>query len=517
MWRQLTIGLALVLGIAGCGGGSGSADDDTLDIATPPVTPTPNPPPVGTALDEELRELIALRELTGDPAAGRDLPSIDDPLAQLGKKLFFTKALGGEFDSACVSCHHPVLGGSDALSLSVGVGSLDPDVLGLGRRTFDSLPNVPRNAPTTFNIGLWDAGLFMDSRVASLGGEFGQNGAASGISTPDSGLNVIDLNAGANLVEAQARFPVTSVEEMRGALVAGESGDAVRQHLAARLGNYSFATGEIGVASWLREFRMAFMSAESAENLITYDNIAAAIAAYERSQVFVDTPWRAYVEGDNGAISDEAKEGAVLFYTEADDDGAACFRCHSGDLFTDEAHHTVAAPQFGPGKAADGSDLGRALITGAAQDRFRFRTPSLLNIEVTGPYMHSGAYETLQQVVQHYDNTNNVVDDFFDDGGWCQLDQFQDVNDCENLYPQSRQHTEDALDKIAAERRADDPDALPNINLNNNERAQLVAFLETLTDPCVLSRTCLQPWIAEPGEAPDSHQLNALDGNGNAF
>lgn len=500
-----------------CGDG-GDAPAAGINNQGPPPPVAPQNPPVQGNLDAELRALIQQQGLTGDPATNRDLPDISDPLAQLGKKLFFTKALGGEFDSACVTCHHPVMGGADALSLSFGVGALAPDLLGPGRGDATGVPNVPRNAPTTFNIGMWDSELFLDGRVASLGGEFGQNGAASGISTPDSGLNVIDINAGANLATAQARFPVTSIEEMRGSLESGQSNDVLRAHLAARLGGYGVGVGELANADWLVEFQTAFASAGNAETLITFGNIALAIGAYERSQIFVDNPWREYVRGNNNAISNQAKQGAILFLTEANNGGGGCAECHSGDLFTDEEHHAIGTPQFGPGKGnLNDSDFGRENITANATDRFRFRTPSLLNIVETAPYMHTGAYESLQDVLRHYDNPNNTVDDFFDDGAWCQLEQFEIVANCADLYPNARQNSNEALNKIQTERSQNDPAALPDINLNNNEQNAIVAFLQTLTDPCVTSRACLAPWIPAANEAVDEHQLNAVDISGSTL
>ncbi len=466
-------------------------------------------------VDTQLRGLIVDNELTGDASTGRSLPGIDDPLAKLGMTLFFTKSLGGEFDTACVSCHHPALGGSDGLSLSVGIGAIDPNLLGIGRGDASGVPNVPRNAPTTFNVGLWDGSLFWDSRVESLGREAGQNGAASGISTPDSGPNALDVNAGSDLAVAQARFPVTSVEEMRGELEHGGDNDAIRAHLAARLGDYGAGRGELSGATWLEEFRTAFSSSASAEVLITYDNIAAALGAYERSQVFVDNPWRAYVRGDDSAISDAAKRGAILFFTNADEQGGGCVQCHSGDLFSDEQHHTIAAPQFGPGKGnRNDHDFGRENISGNASDRFRFRTPSLLNVEVTGPYTHTGAYETLRVVVDHHHNPNNSVAAFFAAGGWCSLPQFQTVENCEALYPDAEQNSQLALDKVASERRQGDAAALPNIDLNAAEKDQIVEFLRTLTDPCVTDRRCLDAWIPTEADAADAHQLVAVDENG---
>ena len=142
-------------------------NDNEEEIITPP-------PVVSEAT--KAREAIAGLGLTGDPSIGRVLPSIDDPKAQLGMKLFFTKALGGDMDSACVTCHHPTLGGGDDLSLSIGVDGVQDDLLGPGRihspsgEHFDGGPTVPRNAPTTFNLAMYDKSIFHDGRIESIGG-----------------------------------------------------------------------------------------------------------------------------------------------------------------------------------------------------------------------------------------------------------------------------------------------------------------------------------------------------------
>ena len=91
-------------------------------------------------------------------------------------------------------------------------------------------------------------------------------------------------------------------------------------------------------------------------------------------------------------------------------------------------HHVIAFPQIGPGKGdgrtdSEGNteDFGRERETAQRNDRYRFRTASLLNIEVSAPYGHAGAYQSLDQVLRHYDNPRNSVDDYFDDtkmAGW---------------------------------------------------------------------------------------------------
>lgn len=472
-----------------------------------------------TEFDISLQSLISAKNLDRSALTNRDIPSIDSPLANLGKKLFFSQSLGGDFDSACASCHHPMLGGADELSLPVGVESINPQVLGHGRENSTGIPVVPRNSPTVFNVALLDNGLFWDSRIESLGKETGQNGAASGISTPDSGFGIADSNAGSNLVTAQARFPVTSDDEMKTAdFENGSSTDVIRQHLAARLGDYDEGAGELSRNQWLSEFQTAFDSDADSEVLVTFENTVEAIGEYERSMVFINSPWRNYLDGDITALTEQQKQGALLFFSGPQEGGTGCSACHSGPLLSDEEHNNVAFPQIGVGKG-DGNngddDFGREGVTGDAQDRYNFRTPSLLNIAVTAPYGHAGTFDSLERVVRHYDNPSRSIDDYADDSEWCQLAQFDNIANCTGLYPNVRSNGELALDKLSEERQ-NETSSLPNINLNNDEIDQLVAFLNSLTDPCVESRECLEPWIAdEATDNPDDQVLIATDINGN--
>jgi|TARA_B110000483_G_scaffold216241_1_gene267571 cytochrome c peroxidase len=504
--------------LVACGGGSSNLaatpPAPALDPAPQPdPQPDPEPNPILEDIDLQLQAIILEQGLTGSPETGRNLPSINDPLPQLGKMLFFSKSLGGDMDAACASCHHPLLGGADELSLAVGVGALNPDLLGPGRADSDALPDVPRNSPTVFNIGLWDHGLFWDSKVESLNPTALVNGADGGISTPHTAFNVTDVNAGANLPSAQVRFPVISDAEMKGAVFeSGSTGDAIRTKLTERIGGYGSGGGELATNTWTNEFQTALNSTQDATQLINFESIAFAIGEYERSMLFVNNPWFNYIQGDTDALSNQQKDGAVLFYSSADEGGGGCSNCHSGDLFSDELFHVVAFPQFGPGKGAGATgdgDFARESISGDRDDRFAFRTPSLLNIEVTPPYGHTGAYDSLDEVLNHYDNPNNNVGNFFDDEELCDLVQFQDVPDCVNLYPNGEANSEDALDELQAERRAG-TSLFDNTNMNNQEERDVVAFLRALTDPCVLNDACLAPWIADTlSTGPDGNQLNA--------
>jgi len=477
------------------------------------------PPPAGPSQADKVRTAISGLGLTGDPSTGRDLPSITDAKAQLGMKLFFTKALGGDRDSACVTCHHPTLGGGDDLALPIGVDAETPDLLGPGRfhsiagDHFDGGPTVPRNAPTTFNLGMWDSVLFHDGRVESISGAANQMGAdEQGIRTPDSGFGVADAQvaSGLTLAAAQARFPVTSPEEMKNfGNFDGISNAEVRTNLEQIIGdNGSPLGGLLAVNQWLVEFQDGFVSPTgTAEELITFTNISDAIADYENSQVFVDTAWKAFVEGDDNAISSAAKVGAQLFFNSVADGGANCASCHSGDFFTDEGFHVVAMPQIGRGKGngPNGTDdFGRFRESGETVDMYAFRTPSLLNTSATGPWGHAGGYSTLTETVKHHLNPQMALDNY----DFLQIDpNIQAVDMKEN--------TQLAVDQIVANRAAGIT-SIEDVSLDDAQVKFLVEFLLTLTDPCVEDRVCIGQWVPDASDTnPDALRINAIDENGN--
>jgi cytochrome c peroxidase len=477
--------MAFTVAVTACSGGAGGED-----------------------LDAQLRGVIDAHGLAGDPSIGRDLPNIEDPLAQLGMMLFYTKGLGGQQDSACVTCHHPMLGGGDGLPMSIGVGAEDPDLLGPGR-IHPGGPLVPRNAPTTFNSGMWDAVMFHDGRVESLGKTPLLNGDDGyGIRTPDRPLGYPDVNAGPNLAAAQSMFPVVSEEEMRGfdfGTEIGNTGEAlngrVRDLLAQIIGGYGEGGGGLSPNGWPTEFRTALGSDAPVDELITYSSIALALGEYERSQVFVDTPWRTYVAGNDDAMDEEEKHGALLFFGEA-----ACSTCHVGDFFTDEKFHVNAIPQIGIGKDSGmygDDDWGRYLETGRSEDRYAFRTPTLLNVEVTGPYGHGGAYPTLEGIVRHHLEPQKAIEEY----------DFGAVDPSIRVANAER-YTQAALEQLH-ENRSNGIYSVRNVDLTDDQIGQIVAFLLTLTDPCVRSRECLAPWIPDDSISdPDNLRLNAVNAAG---
>ncbi len=432
-------------------------------------------------IDNQLTTIIKFHGLTGTPTSNHEIPNIDSPKAQLGMKLFYSKTLGGDNTTACASCHHPMLGGGDNLSLSIGVNSKNPDIMGIHRELKDDdQARVPRNAPTTFNVTFWKRVLFHDMRIEKIN--------KIGITTPDVPYPSVDPLAGSTLVQAQARFPITSSNEMRGKYMNTSFNQTTRRALAKRLEK-----------NWLEEFRKGFDYADGkANDLITEQNFSEAIAEYERSQVFINTPWKNYIEGDKDALSTSAKKGALLFYTSQKKGGAGCVQCHSGDFFTDELAYNTAMPQIGAGKdngVTKSNDYGCNLVTKKEEDKFRFRTPSLINVEVTGPWGHDGAYTSLEAVTRHMLSPKKSAKTYDPSQLIQQNIALKDL----------KENTQEALDA--------EVHISPKPVINENDVTDLVNFMKALTDPCVKDRACLSKWMPSANDNdPDGRTLHALNG-----
>jgi cytochrome c peroxidase len=502
------------------------------------------PPPNNNLenVEERLQTLITEREIAPAESQALNLPHITDAKAQLGKQLFFAKNLGGEQSSACASCHHPMLGGGDDISLSVGVAAVNEleqsshDLLGLGRfngNALNNLPTVPRNSPTIFNLGFNNRGLFWDSRV-----ETRRNGA---ILTPDSPVDDLgrrlsdpNLPQDATLAAAQARFPVTSPDEMRGDFSADADNQALRSALTARFNN---SDSEF-TSNWPNAFSQAFGDDE-----VSFNRISDAIGEYERSMVFINNPWQNYLNGDENALTPEQKSGAILFFGGQREGSVGCSGCHSGPTFSSNRHQLVAYPQFGPGKGNDSgsetsTDFGRENITHNEADRYHFRAPTLLNIAVTAPYGHAGAYQTLEEVIEHYNDPETAINRLFaaqnglaltdDNAPFCRLPQIQELmqksnQSCQNLYPDAYENSMAVVSHLQ-QALADEVDARaplrPRRNFSSEQVTHLAAFLRALTDPCVENRACLAPWIIDENDKasfPDPLPLIAHDKNNTAL
>jgi cytochrome c peroxidase len=122
---------------------------------------------------------------------------------------------------------------------------------------------------------------------------------------------------------------------------------------------------------------------------VTDDTIVAAIATFERTVVASYAPFDKWIDGDESAISDSAKRGFMLFTGKA-----MCSQCHSGWEFTDNKFHDIGTTT---------TDIGRAKIEpDNPLAMYAFKTPTLRDTAQRAPYMHSGKFATLKDVIDHY-------------------------------------------------------------------------------------------------------------------
>jgi cytochrome c peroxidase len=318
---------------------------------------------LSSALESQGQGQTPFSALPLSVTAPADNPITADKVA-LGRLLFWDPILSGNRDVACASCHHPRSGYAEDRDLSIGVNGV-----GFGsRRRFqspNSIPFVKRNSPTMLNVGFAGANkagayapagapMFWDMRVTSL--------------------------------ESQALEPIKSFEEMRGDTYPE---DKAVETVVARL-------------NAIPEYRALFAKAFATENAVTDANLGKALAAFGRSLVANNSPFDRYMRGDRNAMTAGQIEGMRRF------ERVGCSECHNGPMFSDYKLHVLGVPD---NRKLANSDNGipdngkRAYSDGGISDTpYAFRTASLRNLRYTAPYMHSGVFATLLDVLEFYDD-----------------------------------------------------------------------------------------------------------------
>jgi len=386
---------------------------------------------------------------------------------QLGKLLFFDKILSGNQNISCATCHHPLTATGDGFSLSIGEGgaglSLTRD---MGHGNNAVVERVPRNAPPIFNLGAMEfTTLFADGRAAVDANQ------PSGFLSPAGD----DLPQGLdNVLAVQAMFPVQSTTEMAGQASENSiANETISGNLAGPDGVWAQLAKRLqAIPEYVELFKTAFPEIKQAED-ITYVQAANAIAAFEAGAWrCTNSAFDQYMRGDTDAASPKAIRGGILFYGEA-----GCVNCHSGKFQTDHQFHAIGIPQIGPGKGdnlpgyTDGhDDFGRERVTKKPEDRFKFRTPSLRQVVMTGPWGHDGAYNDLEAMVRHHLNAVESLNSY---------DTKQAI-----LCPRPDLDAIDFLVHNDTTRRQAIANAveISPINLTDEQISDLIAFLHALTD-----------------------------------
>ncbi|MEZ5878840.1 MAG: cytochrome c peroxidase [Tepidamorphaceae bacterium] len=294
-------------------------------------------------------------------------PEQVETLEALGERLFFDVNLSANRTQACATCHNPDFGFSDPR----GMASLGDDGTSLGDR------NAPTATYAAFTPefhrtpeGKWAGGQFLDGRASRL--------------------------------EDQAGGPPLNPAEMgmpdKAAVVARLREDPVYKAVFPRL----FEDGVL----------------DDPEQ--GYAAMTQAIAAFERTDTFspFDSKYDRFLRGE-AKLTEQEELGRVLFFSQQ---FTNCNQCHQlgksaidpRETFTDYSYHNIGVPEnvalrAQNGVAAGTVDDGLAAnphVDGDAKARGKYRTPTLRNVAVTGPYMHNGVFEDLRTVILFYNQYN---------------------------------------------------------------------------------------------------------------
>lgn len=328
---------------------------------------------------DAVKEVYGLESCT-KPTKGRNFA--------LGNFFFESNLLAGDNDIKCRDCHLDEKGLGDGLPIAVGVGGEGHSDYRLANGT-GAL--VQRNAMPLFDrteqgyqTFFWDGKV--DQRNGEIFSPFGHN-IASGFNSP---------------LAVAATLPLTERDEFLGQLSMKASND-LQQAVGNKLYQKRFDALSSALAARLKtstEFLEILERSGYQENEIDLVLIGNSIADFiEHEFSCHETKWRQYLAGNNGALSLEEKEGAVLFFGKA-----RCASCHQPPLFTDFQFHGIGVPQgdFGPNPRV--RDIGRANVTNKTEDLYKFKTPPLIKVSETGPYGHNGRFDDLESVVLHHVN-----------------------------------------------------------------------------------------------------------------
>ncbi len=388
-----------------------------------------------------------------------DFPAQNEKQVKLGQLLFYDKILSGNKNISCATCHHPKHFSADGLSLGIGEGGtgIGPERLA-GEGATRIKRRIPRHAPALWNLGAHDVNtLFHDGRL-SLSDDYGNGFNSPAAERLPAGLS--------GLLAAQALLPLASRFEMAG----DPEENSVARAAYDRIDHvWPIITQRVqATPGYEIHFVEAFEHVNKAGDISIVD-IANALAAFQSVEwQSYDSRFDEYIAGNSDALNQTETEGMQLFYGEA-----SCSECHSGKLFTDQQFHALKLPVFGPGRTRAHDpiprDTGRLSESDALEDSYRFRTPSLRNVELTSPYGHNGAYHSLEKMIRHHldpdaaNATWTIADATLPDIDWINHTDFIVTQDKREMA--RYQHYSDVQQRVLSDVQVD----------------SLIAFLQTLT------------------------------------
>jgi len=494
----------MVMLVVGCSDGSGGSS--------------------GGSVGKQARKAALDQGLTGSPKLTEpnltpEQIEIREERRELGRNLFFDKIVSGVEQTSCGTCHHAAFQFGDGRNIARGVfceltptfeqiichdapaPGEDGNVVGPER----SSPLNSRNSPLLINAALFPAQMW--------------NGRFHFVDNSSKDVNQCDPSLGfefpapervmltRSILTAQAHIPVTEAVEMTGDFPHFGEPFEDRDEL-----NPEIRDGVGFIVSESAGYRPLFESAYPKNHPelklfsgdpeigpgedIPYLAIADAIGHFLESLIMTDSPWDHFLLGDDDAISETAKRGALTFFGEG-----KCSSCHSGDLFSDFENYNIGVPQVGPGTSQFDSDpmyegletwdFGLEEITIHRLDRFKFRTPPLRGVALSSPYMHNGAYRTLEDAIRHHTDPAAAYANY--DISQIEPDM-QAVDGLKPMAPVFERRNPVVLGY--------GPDQTA-ITLTETQIDELVAFLITLTDPRMKDTDDLAPQTVPSGLAVD--------------
>ncbi len=287
---------------------------------------------------------------------------------ELGRQLFFDKALSEPNGQSCTVCHAPKTAFSDPNHAIVSEGMIDGAFVA---RNAQSLAYVSFIPPRSFDdeSGRWKGGLFWDGRSDQL--------------------------------EHQLAGPLFNPAEMNNQ-------------------DTSMLVSELLKAPYYKLYKKLYGKIKNEKAAYSY--ICEALSAFERSDFFNEFSSKYDLSLERKVtLTEQEKMGLEIFSGKAN-----CVSCHSMKpdpatgkiLFTDYSYHNVGIPvndenpfystdiKINP-RGTEALDIGLGAITGKSEDNGKFRTPTLRNVQYTGPYFHNGYFKTISEAV-HFMNTRNL-------------------------------------------------------------------------------------------------------------
>lgn len=418
---------------------------------------------VDSMLENVLKELGFTGEIE------KKKPVTNEDLRLLGRSIFFDKGLALHADNSCAGCHAPQRGFSDTQSIAIGVEN--NNVVGPNRTG----PRNQRRSPMLLNTGFYPK-LMLNGRFQSMAGDPFDNSKGFRFPAPE-GREKFPPHDGIvkTLLSAQAHIPFTELPEMAGfngtegqvQIFSRFGGELVKieQNTVVRLPpGAGLSKSEIREINTAANTRMSLVRplssnqdgravpevdftgsrneairtevleiiksepkyAEQFAKLfnvdvedINFDMVGIALAEFQLALTFANAPIDQFARGNRGAMSNEEKEGALIFFSK---EKGNCVSCHSvsgksNEMFSDFENHNIGVPPLMPGrdgqftKHLDGNvdfildqgDIGEGdLDKSILANWYKFRTTPLRNIALQPTFMHNGAFTSLRSAIKHH-------------------------------------------------------------------------------------------------------------------